>query len=71
MWIDLAFIAGGVKLQIPRLRSPGFPVGVSGFGELHAPFFTESRIRGLVQCCVAGNPGRDDKGRVAVDEELR
>jgi hypothetical protein len=36
----------GVKLQIPRLRSPGFPVGVSGVGELHAPFFTESRIRG-------------------------
>ena len=23
---------------------------------------TERRTRGLVQCCVAGNPGRDDKG---------
>ena len=40
--------------------SPGFPVEFGGFGELHAPFFTERRTRGLVQCCVAGNPGPPD-----------
>ena len=26
--------------QIPRLRSPGFPVEIGGVGELHAPFLT-------------------------------
>jgi len=50
------------KLQIPRLRSPGFPVKVGGFLELHAPFLTERRTRCRVRCCVTGNPGRDDKG---------
>ena len=50
------------ELQIPRLRSPGFPVEIHGADSLHAPFFTERRTRGPVQCCVAGNPGRDDKG---------
>src|ERR1700691_1160588 len=48
--------------QVPRLRSPGFPVEIHGVDALHAPFFTESRTRGVFQCCVAGNPGRDDKG---------
>jgi hypothetical protein len=43
--------------QIPPLRSPGFPVDLDGVGALHAPFFTEGRTRGLVQCSVAGNPG--------------
>jgi hypothetical protein len=37
--------------------SPGFPVELGGFGELHAPFFTEKRTRGSLQCIVAGNPG--------------
>jgi hypothetical protein len=45
------------KRQIPPLRHPGFPVEVSGVGELHAAFFTESPTRGHVQRCVAGNPG--------------
>jgi hypothetical protein len=36
---------------------PGFPVDLGGFGALHAPFFMERRTRGLVQRCVAGNPG--------------
>ena len=52
-------------LQIPPLRSPGFPVELGGADALHAPFLTERRIRCLVQCCVTGNPGsfgRDDKG---------
>jgi hypothetical protein len=35
-----------VKLQIPPLRSPGFPVEVGGVGELHAAFPAESRTRG-------------------------
>ena len=48
--------------QIPRLRSPGFPVEICGVDALHAPFFTERRTCSPVQCCVAGNPGRDDKG---------
>jgi hypothetical protein len=34
------------KQQVPPLRYPGFPVEVSGVGELHAAFSTESRIRG-------------------------
>jgi len=41
----------------PPLRSPGFPVELGGFGVLHAPFFTERRTRGSLQCYVAGNPG--------------
>jgi hypothetical protein len=36
-----------VKLQVPPLRSPGFPVQLSGVGELRAAFLTESRIRRL------------------------
>jgi hypothetical protein len=28
-----------------------------GFDKVHAPFLTERRTRGLVQGCVAGNPG--------------
>ena len=34
------------KQQVPPLRYPGFPVEVSGVGELHAAFLTESRTRG-------------------------
>jgi len=37
--------------------SSGFPVEFGGFGELHAPFFTERRTRGSLQCIEAGNPG--------------
>jgi len=36
-----------VKLQVPPLRYPAFPVEVGGVGEPRAAFFTESRIRGL------------------------
>src|SRR5271155_5538797 len=36
--------------------SPGFPVELGGFDELHAPFFMERRTRGSLQCSVAGNP---------------
>jgi hypothetical protein len=32
---------------------------------------TERRTRGLVQCCVAGNPGRDDKGECGALREDR
>jgi len=46
-----------VKLQVPPLRAPGFPVELGGVGELHAAFFTESRTRGDIQQCVEGNPG--------------
>jgi hypothetical protein len=31
--------------QVPRLRSPGFPVELVGVGEPHAAFLTESRTR--------------------------
>ena|ERR1700733_14654895 len=37
--------------------SPDFLWNLSGFGKLHALFLTEKRTRGLVQRCVAGNPG--------------
>ena len=40
--------------------SPRFPVEFGGFGELHAPFFTERRTRGSLECIVAGNPGPPD-----------
>ncbi len=36
--LSKTFQDGSVELQIPRLRSPGFPVGVGGFVALHAPF---------------------------------
>src|SRR5580698_5649780 len=51
--------SGGPRgaLQIPPLRYPGFPVGLGGVVAIHAPFFAEGRIRGLVQSSVAGNPG--------------
>jgi hypothetical protein len=45
------------KPQVPPLRSPGFPVELGGFGELHAPLFTERRTRTSLWCSVAGNPG--------------
>jgi hypothetical protein len=31
--------------QVPPLRCPGFPVELSGVGELHAAFLNESRTR--------------------------
>jgi hypothetical protein len=34
---------------------PGFPVGLGVFGELHAPFFTETRTPCLVERSMAGN----------------
>ena len=40
------FASGQGPLQIPRLRSPGFPVETRGFDDLHAALFTESRTRG-------------------------
>jgi hypothetical protein len=42
----LRSVAERGKLQIPRLRSPGFPVEIRGFDDLHAALFTESRTRG-------------------------
>ena len=36
---------------------PEFPVEDGGFEELHAPLLGERRTAGLVQVCVAGNPG--------------
>jgi hypothetical protein len=39
------------------LRSPGFPVELDGVGALHAAFLNESRTRGHIQRCVAGNLG--------------
>jgi hypothetical protein len=36
---------------------PGFPVELGGVVALHAPFFTERRTRGFIQCSVTGNPG--------------
>jgi hypothetical protein len=54
---DKHFQDRSVALRIPPLRSPGFPIELDSVDTLHAPFFTEMRTRGLVQCCVAGNPG--------------
>jgi hypothetical protein len=46
----------------PSAALPRIPVEICRVDALHAPFFTERRTRGPVQCYVAGNPGRDDKG---------
>jgi hypothetical protein len=32
-------------------------VELDGVAKPHAPFFTERRTRGIVRCCVTGNPG--------------
>jgi hypothetical protein len=53
----LNVVGGWGEQQVPPLRSPGFPVDLDGVDAFHVPFFTEGRIRGLVQWCVAGNPG--------------
>jgi hypothetical protein len=55
--------------QIPRLRSPGFPVEIGGVGELHAPFLTRKAHTQPCPAQRAGNPGRDDKERSAVHKE--
>jgi hypothetical protein len=55
--------------QIPRLRSPGFPVEIGGVGELHAPFLTRKAHTQPCPAQRAGNPGRDDKERAAVHKE--
>jgi hypothetical protein len=39
---------GREKLQVPPLRYPGFPVEFVGVDRVHAPFFTERRIGGLL-----------------------
>ena len=55
--LPLRFDTADDEQQVPPLRSHEFPVELGGAGALHAPFFTEGRTRGLVQCGVAGNPG--------------
>ena len=55
--IEKHFQDGSIELQIPPLRSPGFPVELGGVGALHAAFLNESSKRGYVQRCVEGNPG--------------
>ena len=45
-----------VELQVPRLRSPGFPVEVSDLRELHAVFLNGRRTRGPFVCGATGNP---------------
>ncbi len=57
--------------QISPLRYPGFPVKLHGIGAFHAPFFTEGRIRGLVQCSVAGNPGTLRSKNISTGGPLR
>jgi len=44
-------------LQIPPLRSPGFPVENRGVDLFRAALFKESRIRGRCWHCEVGNPG--------------
>jgi hypothetical protein len=43
--VEKHFQERSAELQIPPLRSPGFPVELGGVDELRAPFSTESRIR--------------------------
>jgi hypothetical protein len=46
--LPFRFDSADDEQQVPPLRYPGFPVGVDGVVAVHAPFFTEGRIRGLV-----------------------
>jgi hypothetical protein len=43
--VDKHFHERAAEPQIPRLRSPGFPVEGGGVDKLRAPLFAESRIR--------------------------
>jgi hypothetical protein len=44
-------------LQIPPLRSPGFPVETRGVDWVHAVSFAGNRTRGRCQQREVGNPG--------------
>ena len=62
------------KQQVPPLRSPGFPVEVGGFGELHAPFYGKAHtLRRPVQRGrkSGGRFGRDDKFVAGVELSRR
>jgi hypothetical protein len=65
--LEKHFHEGSAELQIPRFAPPDFlwnSVALTDFMRLS---LRERRTRDLVQCSVAGNPGRDDKKeRVAV-----
>jgi hypothetical protein len=64
-----ALLCGEVKPQIPRLRSPGFPVGVGGVGGPHAPFFygkAHTRLRPVPR---GRKSGSDDKGEGSASME--
>jgi hypothetical protein len=50
-------VAAERHTAVAPLRNPGFPVMFSGVDELHAAFFTESRIRLLAGYREVGNPG--------------
>ena len=39
---------GNAEPQIPRLRSPGFPVEIGGVGELHVPFLARKGTHATV-----------------------
>ena len=43
--------------MISPLRSPGFPVEMSGADHLHAVSFKGNRTRGPGKCCEVGNLG--------------
>ena len=51
------FLANLDSSEVQVAPDPGFAVELGGFSKLYAPFLTERRTRGLVQRCVAGNPG--------------
>ena len=54
-----------VKLQVPPLRYPGFPVELGGVAELHAAFFTKAAHAAMSSAAwqeIRVRFGRDDKG---------
>jgi hypothetical protein len=71
---NLSFLIPGfqewsAEPQIPRLRSPGFPVELDGVDEPHPPFHQRKAHTRPCPEDVAGNPGRDDKERAALHKE--
>jgi hypothetical protein len=60
--VEKHFQEGSVELQIPRLRSPGFPVKLDVVDTLHAPFPNRKAHTWPCPVLRGRNPGRDDKG---------
>ena len=58
-----ALVAGGKNCRSLGFAPPDFLWSFVALRDIMRLSLRERRTRGFVQCCVAGNPGRDDKGK--------